>query len=331
MKAQVTRFPDNPIIRPDMPNMPDTDQPMGSNINGPSLIRVPDWIDQPLGRYYLYFAHHKGSYIRLAFSDEVTGPWTIHAPGTLQLEGSHFLEGEPALSDEFRERQDKMRADGIPDERVAHALEDWVTPHIASPDVIVDEDRRQIRMYFHGLNGLGSQVSRVATSSDGIDFSALPEILGPSYFRHFVIDERQFCLAMPGFLLHSEDGLTGFDSGPLLFDRNMRHSAVLMRGGIPHVFWTLVGEAPERIYLSTLDVTDDDWKKWTASEPEEVLRPEHDWEGAEYPLEPSRRGAIRQPVNQLRDPCIFEEDGKIYLLYVVAGESGIAISEITFA
>jgi hypothetical protein len=33
-------------------------------------------------------------------------------------------------------------------------------------------------------------------------------------------------------------------------------------------------------------------------------------------------------VNQLRDPAIFEEDGQIYLLYAVAGESGIAIAEI---
>jgi hypothetical protein len=33
-------------------------------------------------------------------------------------------------------------------------------------------------------------------------------------------------------------------------------------------------------------------------------------------------------VNQLRDPAIFEEDGRTYLLYAVAGESGIAIAEI---
>jgi hypothetical protein len=36
-----------------------------------------------------------------------------------------------------------------------------------------------------------------------------------------------------------------------------------------------------------------------------------------------------QPVNQLRDPAIFEEDGRIYLLYAIAGEQGIAIGELT--
>jgi hypothetical protein len=48
------------------------------------------------------------------------------------------------------------------------------TPHIASPDVHVDAERRQIVMYFHGLDGVGHQVSRVAISQNGIDFIARP-------------------------------------------------------------------------------------------------------------------------------------------------------------
>ena len=60
----------------------------------------------------------------------------------------------------------------------------------------------------------------------------------------------------------------------------------------------------------------------------EVLRPEHDWEGADEPLEPSIRSVAYGPVNQLRDPAIFEEDGQVFLLYAVAGEAGIAIAEV---
>ncbi|MFV1980611.1 MAG: hypothetical protein ACC655_05595, partial [Rhodothermia bacterium] len=41
------------------------------NVNGPSVIRVPDWINSPLGRYYLYFAHHRGSFIRMAYADDL--------------------------------------------------------------------------------------------------------------------------------------------------------------------------------------------------------------------------------------------------------------------
>ncbi len=59
-----------------------------------------------------------------------------------------------------------------------------------------------------------------------------------------------------------------------------------------------------------------------------VLRPEEPWEGTDRPSVPSVRDAINLRVNQLRDPAIFEEDGRIYLLYSVAGEAGIAIAEI---
>ena len=66
-------------------------------------------------------------------------------------------------------------------------------------------------------------------------------------------------------------------------------------------------------------------KEWP---PSEVLRPERDWEGADAPLEPSLRSVAYGHVNQLRDPAIFEEDGRTFLLYAVAGESGIAIAEL---
>jgi hypothetical protein len=39
---KIKRLKDNPIIYPEM------DERMGSNINGPSLIRVPEWVDDPL-------------------------------------------------------------------------------------------------------------------------------------------------------------------------------------------------------------------------------------------------------------------------------------------
>ena len=94
------------------------------------------------------------------------------------------------------------------------------------------------------------------------------------------------------------------------------------------VLWTQVGHVPERILLSRIDL-DKPWTEWRESEPAEVLRPELDWEGANAPLEPSVRGLVRGKVNQLRDPAIFVENDQGYLLYVVAGESGIAIAEAT--
>ena len=40
---RVERLATNPIIRPNM------DARMGDNVNGPSVIRVPGWIPNPLG------------------------------------------------------------------------------------------------------------------------------------------------------------------------------------------------------------------------------------------------------------------------------------------
>jgi hypothetical protein len=34
-------------------------------------------------------------------------------------------------------------------------------------------------------------------------------------------------------------------------------------------------------------------------------------------------------VHELRDPAIYEEDGRLYLLYAAAGEQAIAIAELT--
>lgn len=86
---RVTRLGEGPIIHAGL------DPSIGDNIQGPSLIKVPSWVHKPLGKYYLYFADHKGSYIRLAYADDLIGPWQIHVPGSLQIADSHFLTEPP--------------------------------------------------------------------------------------------------------------------------------------------------------------------------------------------------------------------------------------------
>ena len=299
--VNVTRLAGGPIITPDM------DDRMGGNIQGPSLIKVPDWVDNPLGKYYLYFADHRGTYIRMAYADEVTGPWTIHTPGTLKLEDSFFPTTCPPCS--------------LAPGRVAALY-----PHIASPDVLVREDLRQIVMYYHG-RGVGRQFTRAAVSSDGIRFEGREEDLGRAYFRVIEYEGYYYAMSMPGVLYRSRDGLTGFEAGPQFFTADMRHSALLIRDNLLHVFFSNRGDAPERIMLSTIELTED-WREWRASEPGEVMRPELHYEGSDLPVEASRGGYIDERVHQLRDPAIFQEGDKTYLLYSVAGESGIAIAEV---
>lgn len=302
---RVERFPDNPIIVPEM--LPGDD---GANINGPSLIRVPAWLEGALGEYYLYFAHHIGSNIRLAYADDVAGPWHIYDGGTLQLEETICNDIEGSIYLNYK--------------------------HIASPDVHIDHEAQWVRMYFHcpiyisgpiENNDSYGQVTLLATSSDGLSFEAESEPLGNAYFRVFEWNGYIYALSMPGVIYRSADGLTDFEEGPTLFSEEMRHSAVLVREGRLIVFYTNVGDRPERILMSEIELLPD-WTTWTATEPVTVLEPEYDWEGVNMPLEPSFRGTIMGPVRQLRDPAIFLEDGHTYLLYSVAGETGIAIAEL---
>ncbi len=108
----------------------------------------------------------------------------------------------------------------------------------------------------------------------------------------------------------------------------MRHAAVQRAGDTLRVFYTNAGDCPERILVSEVALHDD-WHAWVAGPPATVLEPELAYEGVDRPLMPSERGAVHEPVRQLRDPCIFEEGGRTWLLYAVAGEQGIAIAELT--
>ena len=318
--VNVERLLDRPIVGPAL------HPSIGVNIQGPSLIRVPSWIEQPLGRYYLYFADHKGRYIRLAFADHLAGPWRIHPPGSLRLEDTPFPQEPPAAPPALVRAAEERQRSGP--SRIAHsALAELTTPHIASPDVHVDAAQQRIVMFYHGLEAAGRQLSRAAISTDGISFHSNQEVLGRTYMRVFQYRGSRYALAMPGQFYRAAQPLGGFEEGPCLFNPNMRHAAVLVRDDTLYVFWTQVGDAPERILLTCVDLRGD-WMRWQESEAVEVLRPERPWEGAGAPLEPSFRSVAYGMVNQLRDPAIYVEDERIYLLYAVAGESGIAIARV---
>lgn len=305
MRYEAIRIGDGPIITPHM------DDRMGANLAGPSLIRAPEWLPGRLGEYYLYFAHHNGTYIRLAVADRVEGPWRMHTPGALQHAESFF-------PDEL-DPQDPARV------RPGYVIS---TPHIASPDAHVDEERRLVRLYYHGINRDRTQVTRVATAPDGVHFTAFEPVLGRSYFRGFEHGGWYYGLAMPGIFYRSRDPLGTFEEGPTLFTPNMRHSAVMVEGDTLTVFYTDVGdEPPEKVLVTTIDLRPD-WMAWRTGAVSTVLEPERDYEGADLPLVTSIRGEITDRARQLRDPAIFRDGDRLYLLYAVAGESGIGLAEL---
>ena len=298
------------------------DPSIGDNIQGPSLIRVPAWIENPLGNYYLYFADHKGKFIRLAFADQITGPWQIHVPGALQLGDSCFPTERqiPKASHTTANRSMTL----------PHSAEyEGSEPHIASPDVHVDHDQKRIVMYFHGLEGFAMQRTRVATSTDGIGFVAQKPILSPSYLRVVPYDGQFLAFTMPGILYQAKDWFGPFEPIGSFFNSNCRHMALMLMEQTLFVFWTQVGDAPEHIKVSwfdlTLPVTD-----MVQNDLPNVLQPELAWEGADQPLEPSVRSVAYGLKNQLRDPAVFVEDNEPYLLYAGGGEAAIGIARLAW-
>jgi hypothetical protein len=278
----------------------------GGNINGPSLIRTPKWLPGRLGAYYLYFAHHTGTYIRLAYADRLEGPWTIHEPGTLRLADAPMCRG-----------------------------------HIASPDVHVDGRRRRLLMYFHGpirkADGVG-QRSFAAVSRDGLTFKARAPVLSGPYLRMMRHAGGWLGIDQDGNVHRSPDGLSGFvrRERPLRFAFadvkathaiTLRHLAMHRVGDTLHVYYTRRGDAPERIWRGTIDLTPD-WDDWEMRDERVVLTAELPFEGGELPVATSREGIARGLLNELRDPAVFASGKRTYLLYAVAGEAGIAIARV---
>lgn len=324
--GRVERFTTNPLVTVN------TSPSLGGNVNGPTVIRVPEWVERPLGRYYMYFANHMGEHIRLAYADALSGPWRIYEPGVLHARDTAFYRPQPDPSG--------PRADFY--------------THVASPEVFVDLDRRRLVMWVHGWwtngerwpdtlpaarawareRGYG-QFTQAAESSDGVHFSVRPAVTRTSYLRVFQRNGDFYGVSRLGVVSRASDPLASFTSGTSLFRdgsyaNRVRHVAVMPRNDRLLVFFTAIGDAPERVMLSSVDLSGD-WRAWRASAPVEILRPETLYECVDLPNAPSEGGDIDEPARQIRDPFVFQENGRAYLFYSTCGEQGIAGATIEIA
>ena len=402
---EVTRLNDNqPIITKKMFLDIDTGlERDGGNINGPCLVRIPDWVD-PENRadvsavYYLYFAHHGDEYIRMAWAVNIGGPYTLYnthpkgkdndqqrGRGVLDLGGHIGKSGKPEI---------KITKDIV------------LKNNVASPDVIIDDANRRFVLFFHAhshkpnydsrVANTSKQKTFVATSGTGLNFN-MPDgsavlqggvdggevghgiktaYLGNAYFRTFQYQGEMFAFTNYGPIWKAPSATAPWDTShledlkddawqeqkdktenPVMVDiRNYRtiheaeaipgftrsttgsprHFATLLQenGNILEVWYTSRGDVPERIFRTTMDLSQDDWQTWDTvicskeDIHQEMLRPEHTWEGCDLPVKGSSNGQTGFS-HAMRDPDLFRDsDGKVYLLYVGGGESAIGIARV---
>jgi hypothetical protein len=319
----VRRLPQNPLVT--VRSSPT----LGGNVNGPTVIRVPDWVERPLGRYYMYFANHMGDFIRLAYADDLAGPWTIHEPGVLHVRDTAFFRPQPDPPE---------------------TMEDFYT-HVASPEILVDTARRRIVMWYHGWYTNGErwpvdptlarrwaadkgygQYTQAAESTDGRHFEVKPVLTRTSYLRVFEHDGSLYGVSRLGRLSRAPDASRPFELGPNPFRDGpyagrVRHVALAKRGAALDVYFTAIGDAPERVLRSTIDLSGD-WTAWRAGAPVDIVAPDAPFECIQLPNLPSEAGDVEVPVRQLRDPFVFEERSRTVLFYSFCGEQGIAAVEL---
>ena len=286
---------------------------IGNNINGPSLIKAPNWLPNCLGRYYLYFGHHFGQNIRMAFSNNLTGPWNIYKGGVLHLKETPFTH----------ERPDAKQPQWATEEGV-----DGLYPHIASPDVHINTREKSLEMFFHGLDHDGEQRSLRALSNDGLTWWVQSQRIKQTYLRVFRYKNIKYALGWGGQILRQNSDGT-FELGPWSFgDQGHRHASALVQGDKLHVVWTRIGDAPEQILYSTIDISLS-WRDWYATEGQVILKPKFDWEGANLPISNSTVGGLTKQEHALRDPFLFEQNEEIYMLYAGGGETCIGIAKLS--
>jgi hypothetical protein len=327
----------------------------GTSINGPSAIRIPDWIERkdrvnPSANYYLYFAHHSDKYIRMAWSANIEGPWHLYQVGRDIKKGNRGVLdlGESNMP----------IGNGIV---IAHN-------HIASPNVHVDDDNKRIVMYFHAgsktmVNGkaIKGQKTFVTKSPFGLEFAGKvePVIIGNSYFSVFNYKDKIYALDNGANSYRARDSKNpwqvpeGWDFKEELWKKSenngysedikkagysskklrVRHTSTLVKGDTLYTFYSRRGTTPpERIMMSTTDLSAaKSYNDWNPSyPPEEIYHPQPGWEGGDLPLKPSKSGRAKENLNEIRDPAIFEDsDGQLYVFYAGKGEDALGVIKLT--
>ncbi len=302
------------------------------NINGPSVIRVPDWIPEYAkthkdANYYMYFGHHGGKSIRLAWAQYIDGPWHLFNYGFAPDQGWGFTGDYTG----FYSPGDGVLDLSLGDNSSTLTINEDYTfgQHIASPDVVVDNVNERIIMYFHGYRyGVGTfiQETFVASSKFGLNFNIqteggevgqgpFPVIPGFFYFRTFEIEGeangqsimQTFAFANRGDL-YKAPSLTLGDAPALISNGEEEGGLWNPTDPLANPWWTRIPNSQNPLYQIEASL---------------AIRPDGDLRritGTSYDS-PRHSAIYHDPVND-RD--------RIYLLYTGRGDAPESVVLVVF-
>lgn len=313
LKPIFKKYNKNPVLKTNYANM------------FPTVIEVQQYLEEPIDRYYMYLAAHKGQNIYLATSPKLEGPWKPFP--------------NPVYS---------MKDAGLCD-------------HISSPEIYFNCKEDLFNLYYHGLIKNYDEVSKKGThnnlhytgyafSKDGVSFTTpklniidLHEpiikpknklspygtptnstILRPdaSYLRIFKVKEYFYGIYKcwtKTYLVRSTDRIQweAWQKNPLIESTkgkefiHIRHVGVMMYENFVDIYYSTFEDRnskKEVIKLARLN-TKSNWKNWPIIKFGNVLDPTDIWE-----------------MNNLRDPFPIRYNDKIYLFYSGGGEKAIGLA-----
>lgn len=227
-----------------------------------------------------------------------------------------------------------------------------------SPSIYVNNLEKRFYMYLHG-HGCPKKPSKIKnfqptlmyTSEDGLRWNHTQQNSGPYLFwnlfytstpvynsqdGHFYIMSR--INDEKGVVLHRSTSLFGpFEQGPQL-GLGFRHFDMLLVEGMIFVFYSMIGDHPERLLLASIDTTITtnwtDWKLLHQDQGPRILKPEYWYEHGNEAIGSTKEGPATMR-HEVRDPRFLpdlESNSKHIsglLFYTVQGEKGVAMARVT--
>lgn len=227
-----------------------------------------------------------------------------------------------------------------------------------SPSIYASNSEKRFYMYLHGhgcpysksqSNSPWSQPTLMYTSEDGFQWNHVQQknLFYSSTSVYFysstpVYNSRDgyFYIVSringeKGVVLHRSTSLFGpFEQGPQL-GLGLRHFDLMLVEGIMFIFYSMIGDHPERVLLASIDTTfTANWTDWKLLPGPRILKPEYWYEHGNELIGPTNEGIARIR-HKVRDPRFLpdlESNSKHIsglLFYSVQGEKGIAMARVT--